>query len=150
GRGPRAAAPGRAHADVGYQLGSGGTTMWWRSERGQVPIVRLVLALVAAVALVLVFMKMREQQGGGVPLEPTAAPPFSGMGTLDHAQVLAYARSLHYDPEHGAGEARRLMVGCPPGPCRYGPLVRVEPEEGAVVLTKTMLAQGRVLVRMIN
>jgi hypothetical protein len=106
----------------------------------------LVAAAVSIAALVVGNCQVREERGP----EPTPAPPFSGQGTLDQAQVLAYARTLHYDTEHGAGETRRLMVGCPPGQCRYGPLVRIDPEEGAVSLSRDQLAQGRVLVRMIS
>lgn len=119
-------------------------------ERGRAPVGWLVLVVALVVALVFVWRQREgEEEGEGTPA-PTAAPPFTGQSTLDHGQVLAYARALHYDVEHGAGETRRLMVGCPPGPCRYGPLVRLEPEIGVVSLNKTQLAAGRVLARLIN
>jgi hypothetical protein len=66
--------------------------------------------------------------------------------------LLAYINSLHFDQREWAGDAQRLMLGTCPQSCRYGPLVRIEPERRAHRNSAADLEhrQGRNIARMIN
>ncbi|PYO86002.1 MAG: hypothetical protein DMD68_01790 [Gemmatimonadetes bacterium] len=121
------------------------------SEGGRSPLPILVLVVVVAVAVW--FLRPVIYTGGTLTgLTPTGAPTAFFRGSVDSAPrsaVLNYARSLDYDSTHGVGDYRRLMVGSCPR-CMYGPHVLLLPERGAAVLQTTMLAEGRVVARLIN
>lgn len=87
---------------------------------------------------------------------PTKAPAavqgaFKGrIDTATRAQILTYAHALAFDSSSGASDIQRLEISGPNGGPHYGPLVRIEPEFGAVGLTRGELAEGRIVARMVN
>jgi len=120
-------------------------------EGGRSPLP--ILILVVAVAVAVWFLRPVVYRGG-TPSgpTPTAAPTAFFTGSVDSAPrsaVLNYARSLDYDASHGVGDYRRLMLGSCPR-CIYGPHVLLLPERGAATLQTPMLAEGRVVARLIN
>src|SRR5437667_104314 len=121
------------------------------SEGGRSPLPILVLVVVVAVAVW--FLRPVIYTGGTLTgLTPTGAPTAFFRGSVDSAPrsaVLNYARSLDYDSTHGVGDYRRLMLGSCPR-CAYGPHVFLRPERGAATLQTDMLAEGRVVARLIN
>src|SRR3989475_9230612 len=121
-------------------------------EGGRSPL--LILVLLVAVALAAAWFLGPIFHGGRTPagLTATAAPTPYFTGSVDSAPrsaVLNYARSLDYDSTHGVGDYRRLMLGSCPR-CAYGPHVFLRPERGAATLQTDMLAEGRVVARLIN
>lgn len=115
-------------------------------ERGAAPLV-LLLAVALFVCVTC------------APYEPptTPSPSFNNPDSTTRATFLAYAVSLTYDTNLGAGDEQRLMLGttCPPwaggGNCTYGPLARIEPQVGTHLIPDTSaLATGRVLARIIT
>jgi hypothetical protein len=121
------------------------------NERGHVPAWLLVLVI----ALLLVIVALLSCYRSGYPAP--RAPSFSGkLDTINRSTVLAYARSLVYDTQPGAGDEQRLMVGttCPPwtpgGNCVYGPRARIEPQRGAHAISDSNdLAAGRIVARIL-
>ena len=122
-----------------------------RREEGRSPL--LFLLLVVAVAVAVWFLRPVISRGvTSTGPTPTVAPTAFFTGAVDSAPrsaVLSYARSLDYDSTHGVGDYRRLMVGTCPR-CAYGPHVFLSPERGSVAVRSGMLADGRVLARLIN
>ena len=122
-----------------------------RREEGRSPL--LFLLLVVAVAVAVWFLRPVISRGVTTAgPTPTVAPTAFFTGAVDSAPrsaVLNYARTLDYDSTHGVGDYRRLMVGSCPR-CMYGPHVFLRPERGAATLQTTMLAEGRVVARLIN
>jgi hypothetical protein len=72
-----------------------------------------------------------------------------GIDSAPRIGVLSIARGQDYDTSHGVGDYRRLMVGSCPA-CAYGPHVILNPVRGTWRFDSTMLAEGRVLARLIN
>jgi hypothetical protein len=127
-----------------------------RSAAGHTPwgMIFLVVLLLAALAYV-VIRERGMHAGGYVPPSgptPTAAPASYFTSRIDSAPrsaVLSYARSLHYDAAHGAGDFRRVMLGSCPR-CTYGPHVFLRPERGAAALDTIQLAEGRIVAQLVN
>jgi hypothetical protein len=115
--------------------------MWTTAESGRL----LLCGMIALLALAVVLGGCRR----GPP--PTPSPPFeTDINSTPHDEVLRYAQSLEYDTVYGAGDRQRLMLGRCPADCRYGPLVRIEPERGTAALDVKDLARGRIIARIIN
>jgi len=124
-------------------------------ERGHVSL-RIVLQFpLVAVALLLCLAC----ESSEVPAEPppTPAPQFSNPDSVSRDAILAYARSLVFDTNYGAGDKQRLMVGttCPPwamgGDCTYGPLAMIQPQVGSYrIPDSATLAAGRIIARIIT
>jgi len=81
--------------------------------------------------------------------------PESGFETVDslrptEAALGAYVPRLQFDTTSYAGDEQRLMLGHYPGDAHYGPLVRIEPESRAYLLSRDDLAHGRIIARLIN
>lgn len=87
---------------------------------------------------------------------PTKAPadvPNAFTGKIDDAtrtQILAYAHALQFNASPGASDVQQLQVDSPPGKLHPGPRVRIEPEVGAVGLTRKELGEGRIVAVMVN
>ena len=84
---------------------------------------------------------------------PTPAPA-AGFEQVDSLRpsdsaLGTYIRGLRFDSTYGDADEQRLMVGKYPD-SRYGPLVRIEAESGAFLLSRDDLARGRIIARMIN
>lgn len=80
------------------------------------------------------------------PPSGTPAAPFAGVDGTARSALLAYAHGLSFDTARGAGDEQRLPVR-DSGRVIPGPMVRIEPERGAAYLTRTELAQGRIISR---
>jgi hypothetical protein len=65
------------------------------------------------------------------------------------AALGTYIARLRFDSSYGDADEQRLMVGKYPD-ARYGPLVRIEAESGAFLLSRDDLARGRIIARLIN
>lgn len=107
------------------------------ARRGGVGTVIVLLAVVAAC------YHMRSTAG-----------PLSGFDRVDSLRPTdealgSYVRLLSFDTTYAGGDEQRLMLGHYPD-AHYGPLVRIEPESGAYLLTRKDLSQGRIIARMIN
>lgn len=123
-----------------------------RSERGHAPLGLIFLALLLLAALILCLTCAHPHAP-----PPTPAPRFIDPDSTTRSTFLAYAESLEYDSNLGAGDEQRLMVGttCPPwaggGNCTYGPLARIEPQIGTHrIPDSSALASGRVIARVIT
>lgn len=123
-----------------------------RRDEGRSPW--LVLLLIVVIALAAAWFGGPIIHGYRPPAypTPTKAPTAYFTSSVDSAPrsaVLSYARSLDYDTTHGVGDFRRVMVGSCPR-CVYGPHVFLRPERGAASLDTTLLAEGRVVARLVN
>src|SRR2546426_672244 len=83
----------------------------------------------------------------------TREPPAS-LDSMSPDALTAYIRSLRFDPDPWAGDEQRLLIGRfvvdSPQLARYGPLVRIEPEEGEQHLSYPQLRRGRIVARFVN
>lgn len=120
--------------------------------------VRITAVVSAALVAAALSLACRFERETG---EAEAAPPPDSVRAAaaggDFSAVAAYARALSYDTLRGARDRQRLMVGrrCPPwspgGDCRYGALVRIEPQRDAYRIPDTVdLAAGRIVARLIS
>lgn len=115
-------------------------------HRGRTSISALTIALVAAAVGGMLTGCEREPT---TPRPTPAAPVADVVGPGSGTSFLAYARSLVFDPVHG-DEQRLMLIDSRTGEKRYGPLARIEAEIGGFALSRSELAQGRVLGRLIN
>jgi hypothetical protein len=81
--------------------------------------------------------------------------PESGFERVDSSgptdpALAAYLSRLRFDTTYAGGDEQRLMLGHYPGDAHYGPLVRIEPESGAYLLSRADLSRGRIIARMVN
>ncbi|MGQ0701856.1 MAG: hypothetical protein ACT4PM_01835 [Gemmatimonadales bacterium] len=79
---------------------------------------------------------------------PTATPPprFGRIDGTSRGDLLAYAQSLDFDTARMAGDEQPLPIA-DSGRIVMGPLVRIEPERGAMYLTREQMGQGRIIAR---
>lgn len=126
--------------------------MFNRVERGHVPLGIVFLILLLAVALILCLTC-----AGPPKPPPTPAAHFSDPDSVPRDSILAYARSLVFDTNYGAGDSQRLMLGttCPPwamgGNCTYGPLASIQPQVGSYrIPDSATLAAGRIIARIVT
>lgn len=122
------------------------------SERGHTPLGLIILALLLVAALAFCLTCARPYESAATP-----AAPFTNPDSASRTAFQAYARALVYDTNLGSGDQQRLMLGttCPPwaggGNCTYGPLARIEPQEGSYrIPDSAALAGGRVIARVIT
>jgi hypothetical protein len=87
-------------------------------------------------------------QGRPTP-EPTAGFERVDSQRPTDAALESYIRRLRFDSAYSDADEQRLMVGKYPD-SHYGPLVRIEAESGAFLLSRDDLARGRIIARMIN
>jgi len=122
------------------------------AERGHVSLGVVVLVVLLAAALFLCLTCARPSEPAATP-----APRFSDPDSVSRDSILAYARSLVFDTNYGAGDRQRLMVGttCPPwvtgGDCTYGPLAEIQPQVGSYrIPDSATLAAGWIIARIIT
>ncbi|MGH7751609.1 MAG: hypothetical protein ACREN5_02235 [Gemmatimonadales bacterium] len=70
--------------------------------------------------------------------------------SVTSAAIDVAVRSAAFAGYPQAGDRQRLMLGTCPARCRYGPLVRIEPEGRSWTVPRDSLARGRVVARLIN
>jgi len=126
-------------------------------ERGHVPVGLVVVVVALVIALVVLWLYCRKSGTYGAAKAPPPPPFATRVDSTTRDSVLAYARSLEYDPTPGAGDEQRLMVGskCPPwapgGNCTYGPRVQIQPQSGSYAIADTFqLASGRFVARLVT
>ena len=71
----------------------------------------------------------------------------AGVDQASIASILAYAGSLRFNSVLGAADSQRLAIRTPAG-LSFGPLAKIEPEEGSHRLRDGELAEGRVIARI--
>ena len=65
------------------------------------------------------------------------------------AELRACVAKISFDTTDLVGDEQRLMVNPPcPASCRYGPLAKIEPAQGAHQYTPGQLRQGRIIARL--
>lgn len=84
---------------------------------------------------------------GGVPAPGFTAP----FDSVPRAKIRTYLKNLKFDKTRGAGDEKRLVVGCPDA-CREGPLVAIAPEFRTHRNSAKSLSQGpgRIIAQLIN
>lgn len=102
-------------------------------------------SLVAAGALAVAWTSCSPEANG---TGPTISAPFRSVDATSRAVLLAYARSLDFVTVDGAADTRPLSPLC--AGCLSGPVLTVQPERGAYLLSRASLAEGRILARLID
>jgi hypothetical protein len=84
-----------------------------------------------------------EPGGAGAP-RPTPPPSFVGFGAASHADLVAYCNSLVFDSLAPHMDSARFATSGGVS------LVRAEPEIGAARVSRSGLAQGRIIGRLVT